>query len=168
MTRSQITKLRHSPNSFSGRIRMQTQAIARPVAASLFIRPWTVIFVLLCATMSMAGAAEWKIEPIVRVAADFDDNPFLSIRTDIEESVSGYIVEAAANIAYSSNKTNTSFYVRILTTEQYQPTFELPGITAASPPEQLSALIRTWTWRIPKKFLKMIRGASPLWVVERL
>jgi len=69
----------------------------------------------------MAGAAEWKIEPIVRVAADFDDNPFLSIRTDIEESVSGYIVEAAANIAYSSNKTNFFVTPRLRSTVYGEP-----------------------------------------------
>lgn len=65
----------------------------------------TALFVA-CVAISNAYAAEWRIEPVLRVAADFDDNPFLSIRTDADESVSGYIVEGAANIAYAADRTN--------------------------------------------------------------
>ena len=53
-----------------------------------------------------AQAAEWRIEPLLRIAADFDDNPNLTTRTDLEESVSGYIGEASAKFAYSSDRSN--------------------------------------------------------------
>ncbi|MGI9205505.1 MAG: hypothetical protein ACR2Q3_15935 [Woeseiaceae bacterium] len=60
------------------------------------------------AVISNAEGAEWRIEPVIRIAADIDDNPFLSIRTDTEEDASGYIVEGAANIAYTADRTNFS------------------------------------------------------------
>jgi len=69
-------------------------------------------------------AAEWRIEPLLRVAADFDDNPVLSIRTDLEESVSGYIAEAAAKVAYAS--VNTDFFItpRLRTINYGEPTLD--------------------------------------------
>lgn len=68
----------------------------------------TLAILVAMGAMSIADGAEWRIEPVVRVAADFDDNPFLSIRTDTDENVSGYIVEGAANIVYAADRTNFS------------------------------------------------------------
>lgn len=83
----------------------------RKMAATnaLPIPRWPGILLLLAAivigSISTAGAAEWRLDPILRVAGDYDDNPFLSIRTDVEEDASGTIVEGAARIAYSSERT---------------------------------------------------------------
>ena len=61
-------------------------------------------FAMLAAT-SVQGA-EWKIDPLIRAAANFDDNATLSFRTDNEESISGYILEGSARFAYASEITN--------------------------------------------------------------
>ena len=50
--------------------------------------------------------AEWQIDPMIRAAANFDDNATLSFRTDNEEAISGYIVEGSARFAYASELTN--------------------------------------------------------------
>ena len=42
---------------------------------------------------------------MLRIAADFDDNPYLSIRADIAESETGYVLEGSAEVAYRSEKT---------------------------------------------------------------
>jgi hypothetical protein len=57
------------------------------------------------AATSVQGA-EWKIDPLIRAAANFDDNATLSFRTDNEESISGYILEGSARFAYASEITN--------------------------------------------------------------
>ena len=61
----------------------------------------------------MAQAAEWKIEPVIRIAADFDDNPYLSIRTDGDENASGTILEGAARVSYAAETTNFRLTPRI-------------------------------------------------------
>jgi hypothetical protein len=66
------------------------------------------VLALLAATP--VQGAEWQIDPLIRVAANFDDNATLSFRTDNEESISGYILEGSANFAYASELTN--FWVR--------------------------------------------------------
>jgi hypothetical protein len=54
-------------------------------------------------------AAEWRIEPLIGAAADFDDNATLDIRTDREANISGYIIRAQAKFAYASE--TTDFFV---------------------------------------------------------
>lgn len=90
-----MQKLRTRTNNphFSGRARMHTQTIIRPIAITLLV---------LLGTISAVEAAEWRFEPLFRMAADFNDNPFLSIRTDVEESASGYLAEAALKVSYRS------------------------------------------------------------------
>jgi len=61
--------------------------------------------ILAACAVTTVEAAEWRIEPVVRAAADYVDNPFLSILTDFE-SQSGYIVEGSAEVAYSSDTSN--------------------------------------------------------------
>jgi hypothetical protein len=51
-------------------------------------------------------AAEWRIEPLIRAAGDFDDNAVLTTRTDVDADISGYIVDVAAKFAYASELTN--------------------------------------------------------------
>jgi len=75
-------------------------------ALSRFVGLCTIAFVILLGTIPAVEAAEWRFEPVLRVAGDFDDNPYLSIRTDVAESVSGYILEGSAEVVYASDKTN--------------------------------------------------------------
>jgi hypothetical protein len=56
--------------------------------------------------MTPVQGAEWQIDPLIRAAANFDDNANLSVRTDNEESISGYIVEGSARFAYASELTS--------------------------------------------------------------
>ena len=48
--------------------------------------------------------AEWRIDPILRVAWDYDDNATLSARTDNQRQISGYIGEASANFFYDAEQ----------------------------------------------------------------
>lgn len=80
--------------------RMDLEALRRVAGLS------AIPFVILLATVSAVEAAEWRIEPVLRLAGDFDDNAYLSIRTDADESQSGYIAEASVKAAYGSDKTN--------------------------------------------------------------
>ena len=70
-----------------------------------------------CASLSVASVfailvaspvqgAEWRIEPLIRAAWNTDDNATLNIRTDEEEAISGYIVEARARFEYASPTSN--------------------------------------------------------------
>jgi hypothetical protein len=54
-------------------------------------------------------AAEWRIEPLIRVAGETDDNANLSTRTDEDTDISGYIIDASAKFAYASEL--TTFFV---------------------------------------------------------
>ncbi len=54
-------------------------------------------------------AAEWRIEPIIRVGGEFDDNAILTPRTDLDADISGYIIDASAKFAYASEL--TTFFV---------------------------------------------------------
>jgi len=95
---------------------MYKQILGRTVALDALsgIRRSSILFLLIAVgAISTTEAAEWRIEPILRVGADFDDNPFLSVRTDFEESVNGTIVEGAAKIVYTSQRTDFSITPRI-------------------------------------------------------
>jgi hypothetical protein len=62
------------------------------------------VFAMLAGTT--VQGAEWRIEPLIRAAANFDDNATLSVRTDNEEEISGYIIDARARFAYASQITD--------------------------------------------------------------
>ena len=89
---------------------MYNQTIAKPITLRRFTGSWIVTFIVLVGGLSAAEAAEWRFEPLIRVAGDFNDNPILSIRTDVDEDISGYIVEGSAKIAYASD--TIDFFVR--------------------------------------------------------
>jgi len=57
--------------------------------------------------MSTAAVAQWRVEPLVRLAIDFNDNPFQSIGTE-DGSESGYIAEGSVNVGYASETTDFS------------------------------------------------------------
>ena len=54
-------------------------------------------------------AAEWRIEPSIRVGGEFDDNANLTTRTDVDADISGYLIDASAKFAYASE--TTDFFV---------------------------------------------------------
>jgi len=67
-----------------------------------------VLFSTLTLLFSTAATADWDISPVVKVGAETDDNPNLDPRTDQEISLSGYLAEVSANLAYSSTRTTFS------------------------------------------------------------
>jgi len=94
---------------------MYKQILGRTVALESLsgFRKLSILASLIAAgAISTTEAAEWRIEPVLRVAGDFDDNPYLSIRTDLDENASGTIVEGSANIAYAAERTDFSFTPR--------------------------------------------------------
>ena len=59
-------------------------------------------------------AQDWGFDPILRIAGTYDDNANLSIFTDQEVVLEGYLFEASAVIDYSSPLTTFSITPRIL------------------------------------------------------
>ena len=102
--------------------RMKKQFRARSNVSDRFTALGTIVILLFAGALTTVEAAEWRIEPVLRAAADFEDNPFLSILTDFE-SQSGYIVEGSAEISYFSDK--SSFYV--------EPTLRTRAYGSSSP-----------------------------------
>ncbi len=69
-----------------------------------------------CAVLGFAedGAAqEWRFEPEVIAGFEYDDNAVLSIRTDTEAEISGFVGDLRALIDYSSPKTDFLFEPRL-------------------------------------------------------
>ena len=66
--------------------------------------------ILAVATPYSAQAQSWRIEPIVKVGAEYDDNATLDIRTDEEVQLEGYLLDFRANIKYASE--TTSFFLQ--------------------------------------------------------
>jgi hypothetical protein len=56
-------------------------------------------------------AQEWRFEPIVKLGLVTDDNATLSIRTDDDVQLDGYLLDVLANIHYSSSDI-TSFFLQ--------------------------------------------------------
>jgi len=65
---------------------------------------YVITFLVLLGAASTVKAAEWRFEPVVRVAGDFDDNPYLSIRADEATSETGYILEGSLEVGYASER----------------------------------------------------------------
>lgn len=68
----------------------------------------TVVFGVALANSALAQ--DWQFEPIVKVGGVIDDNATLRIRTDEEVELTGYLLDAKADINYSSP--TTSFFVQ--------------------------------------------------------
>jgi len=81
-------------------IRLNSEALRRSAGFC------TIALIISLGAMSSVEAAEWRFEPVLRIAGDVDDNPFLSTRTDDVETESGYIAEVSAKIAYASDKSD--------------------------------------------------------------
>jgi hypothetical protein len=63
-----------------------------------------VLFGVLTLLWSQASHAQWELDPVLRVAWDYDDNATLNIRTDAEQEISGYIAEASINLRNSGER----------------------------------------------------------------
>lgn len=85
---------------------VNTISVAPRRLAGLYV----ISFFVLLGAASSVKAAEWRFEPVLRLAGDFDDNPYLSIRADEATSETGHILEGSAEVAYGSEK--TSFDIR--------------------------------------------------------
>lgn len=69
------------------------------------------LFILCVVVMTVAlpeftRAQEWRIEPVIRVGGEFDDNATLATRTDLEQELSGLLLDLRADISYSSSRTS--------------------------------------------------------------
>jgi len=69
-------------------------------------------------------AAEWRIEPAIGVAGEVDDNADLVFRTDEEQEISGYVIDASADFAYRSSLTSFSFLPRLLSRNYGDPDYD--------------------------------------------
>ena len=67
-----------------------------------------VIFVV--ASANSALAQDWRFEPILKVGGEYDDNATLDPRTDQEVDLSGLLLDARADIYYTSP--TTTFFVQ--------------------------------------------------------
>lgn len=97
-----------SLNYFLQANRMNKQLEATSIVSDRFTTLCIIAIILFAGAVTTVNAAEWRIEPIVRLAADFEDNPYLSTFTDFE-SESGYIVEGSAEVSYFSDRSNFYF-----------------------------------------------------------
>jgi len=91
-----------------GRIDMKNNAVTplNSLSSSL-------VFCALVAAFSLSNPAlaqDWRFEPIIGVGLSLDDNPTLDIRTDEEVDLQGILLDARANIRYSSPR--TSFFMQ--------------------------------------------------------
>ncbi len=62
------------------------------------------------ASANSALAQDWRFEPKLKIGGEYDDNATLDSRTDEEIELSGFLVDASANIRYASP--TTSFFVQ--------------------------------------------------------
>lgn len=56
---------------------------------------------------ALAQGQGWRFEPVLKLGLVSDDNARLSTRTDEEIDLSGYILDASANVYYESSQINT-------------------------------------------------------------
>ena len=62
------------------------------------------------ASPQLAQAQNWRIEPVVKVGGEYDDNATLDIRTDTETKLEGYLLDLRADVSYSS--ATSSFFLQ--------------------------------------------------------
>ena len=61
-----------------------------------------------------AKAQDWRFEPIMKVGAEYDDNASLSIRTDQEVELTGFLLDLRADIKYASPTTSFVIQPRVV------------------------------------------------------
>lgn len=77
---------------------------------SMPIRRALSALVLILAFANSALAQDWRFEPILKIGGEYDDNATLDPRTDQEVDLSGLLLNARADIYYTSPA--TTFFVR--------------------------------------------------------
>jgi hypothetical protein len=83
--------------------------------------------------VDVATAQDWRFEPILRVGGESDDNATLNVRTDQEVELQGVLVDALADIRYSSPK--SSFFLQprfLLRNYPDEPDFDSDDIKVRS------------------------------------
>jgi hypothetical protein len=71
-----------------------------------------------------SALADWRIEPGLRLGGEYDDNAILDFRTDLEQEISGYIVEGVARFAYDSQLTDFFATPRVRYRDYGDPDFD--------------------------------------------
>ncbi|MCH7636270.1 MAG: hypothetical protein IIA12_01190 [Proteobacteria bacterium] len=71
-----------------------------------------------------AAAQDWSFDPIIKAGWEVDDNAVLSIRTDEEVEVSGYIIDVSANVEYATETTSFSLEPRARSRNYSDPQFD--------------------------------------------
>jgi hypothetical protein len=74
-------------------------------------------FCAIVAAFSLPGIAQaqdWRFEPILSAGYEINDNATLTIRTDEEVKLQGYLLDGKADIRYSSPKTDFYIQPRVL------------------------------------------------------
>jgi hypothetical protein len=95
---------------------MSKQIMANSIVSSR-LRLLSISTALVFFVAISTAEAQWQIEPYLRVAADVDDNAYLSTGTT-HDTESGYIVEGSARFGYTSEATDF-FITPILRTKSY-------------------------------------------------
>jgi hypothetical protein len=91
----------------------------------LHVTSWAVAILMMFSTMHFhAHAAEWRVEPIVRVAGEIDDNADLTFLTVDERELTGYLAELRAKFAYTSPLTEFTATPRFLSRNYGDPDFD--------------------------------------------
>ena len=80
--------------------------------------------ILVVAAGINAHAAEWRIEPQLRVGAEFDDNAILDFRTDTQDEISGFVAEGLARFVYTSPVTDFFVTPRLVHRDYGEPDFD--------------------------------------------
>lgn len=104
--------MKKNGNGYSGGTHMQitTKNNKSNAPCRLSLRLLLVTMIVAAVSTGSALAQEWRIEPIVRVGGELDDNATLDIRTDEEIELEGFLVDLKADVSYRSPK--TSFFVQ--------------------------------------------------------
>lgn len=90
------------------------KVLSKQAATNATFDKWSlaIAFVVLSSSVLLTptpAAAQWKFDPVLRAAWDFDDNATLTGRTDEEIELSGYIAEASVDLVYESPNAFFSF-----------------------------------------------------------
>ena len=84
----------------NNRLCLLRMPVLRALCAAIFV----------FASANSALAQDWRFEPRFKVGGEIDDNATMDSRTDEEIELTGYLVDASADIIYASP--TTSFFVQ--------------------------------------------------------
>jgi len=93
---------------------MTTTKYSSPSAHEFMLLILHAVFVFLVGAVSTVHAAEWRISPQIGAGLEVDDNAILSFRTDTEDDIRGYLVDASAGLGYATANTQFNVTPRLL------------------------------------------------------